>query len=771
MNMIRLWSQARCWLVSVGLLITGIARAGTSLESDAAREFGQAGKTLAFVERDARRPALAAELKKLGQTIAQARNETDWDNLRQQAAQLNRRIILSHPLLNFDSLLFVERDLLYTAPGYKPTTKNGPFYDGQQSMDQCFGHNARKGGGLYLLKNFKSEVPQVLDIVQGLRVPTGANQGMLLSDGAFASPALSYDGQTILFAWASAGLEKWKKENRFNLFRVNVDGSHLARLTDGDYDDFDPCWLPDGGIVFISTRRGGFGRCHPRPVPTYTLYGMNADGSDIRCLSYHETNEWQPSVDHNGMLLYTRWDYVDRDAMIAIHPWTCYPDGRNPRAVQGNFPLPLTTLQGTKWADGRALRPLCEHGLRAIPGSDKYIGVATPHHDQSYGSLILIDPRVEDDNRMAQVKRLTPDVRFPENERGPLAYGTPWPLSESLYLCNYRETLCLLYFPDEQGVRVPIYQQKQLRPISPIPVQARGKPPVIMADASARNHEGSEPAKATIYIQNVYKTDEFGRLPANAKIKALRIVQVFPKTTELEDQPRISHFTESLVRASLGTVPVEADGSVYCEAPVGKEIYFQLLDDKGLAVQSMRSGTFVHPGEMLSCFGCHEARNNVPQTIHPPAATKRAPSKIQPELAGMPGLQPTETVNFYRLVKPVLDAQCAECHRTQGQGPNMSYQSLVQYMFGFEGHWDALHTAKKSGGSRTVPGQCGAMASELYAGGFLTGESARCPGKVRLNEQELRRVTLWLDLNSNELGAYHDEQAQRRGEWVSPRLN
>ena len=43
----------------------------------------------------------------------------------------------------------------------------------------------------------------------------------------------------------------------------------------------------------------------------------------------------------------------------------------------------------------------------------------------------------------------------------------------------------------------------------------------------------------------------------------------------------------------------------------------------------------------------------------------------------------------------------------------MSYQSLVKYIFGFEGRWDSLHTAKKSGGSRTVPGQCGAMASEL----------------------------------------------------------
>ena len=51
---------------------------------------------------------------------------------------------------------------------------------------------------------------------------------------------------------------------------------------------------------------------------------------------------------------------------------------------------------------------------------------------------------------------------------------------------------------------------------------------------------------------------------------------------------------------------MEEDGSVYCEAPVGKALYFQLLDEKGMAVHSMRSATYVHPGEHLSCLGCHE---------------------------------------------------------------------------------------------------------------------------------------------------------------------
>ena len=748
---------------------TGLRAQNPPPQQQAEEALGLARKTLAFVERSAPQPAFLLDMRAFERELEAARAEpsADWPGLTERIGQFKRRVLLAHPLLGFDSLVMVERDVLAATPG-----RAADYYDGQASMDQAFGHNARKGGGLFLLKHFKSDKPERMDLTHDLTVPTGTNRGQRLSDGAFMSPALSYDGKTLLCAWASGGSEKWKKENRFNLFRVNVDGTGLARLTDGDFDDFDPCWLPDGGIAFISTRRGGFGRCHPRPVPTYTLFAMNPDGTGIHCLSFHETNEWQPSVDHDGMLLYTRWDYIDRDAMIAIHPWTCYPDGSNPRAVHGNYPLPLETVTGSQWPDGRKLRPQCEHGLKAIPGSRNYVGVATPHHDQSYGSLILINPQVEDDHRMSQVTRLTPEVRFPEIEGGKLTYGTPWPLSEELYLCNYDNSLCVLYLADGRPVRESIYTGQSLRPISPIPVQARPKPPVIRARSNPLANAGQAGAESTLYVQNVYLTDSFGRLPAEVKIKSLRVVQVFPKTTPLEDQPRISHFTESLVRASLGTAPVEADGSVYCEVPAGKEIYFQLLDERGMAVQSMRSGTYLHAGEMLSCAGCHEAGGYVPDVRKRPVALERKASKLQSELlACAPELAPGETVGFYRLAKPVLDARCAGCHREQGKGPDMTYNSLTKYLAGFEGHWGTLYKAANSGGSRSVPGRCGARAAGLFAGGYLTGDSVTCPGRVKLDDKELRRITLWLDLNSNELGAYENEAAQKQGQRVAPAMD
>ncbi len=133
-------------------------------------------------------------------------------------------------------------------------------------------------------------------------------------------------------------------------------------------------------------------------------------------------------------------------------------------------------------------------------------------------------------------------------------------------------------------------------------------------------------------------------LPANTTIKALRIVQVFPKETMRNSDPRIGYPLESLVRMSLGTAPVESDGSVNCEAPVGKIIYFQLIDDKGLAVASMRSATYVHEGEQMICTGCHENKWKAtpPSTNN---AFKRAPSKLTPDAGGV------EPVNFARLSK------------------------------------------------------------------------------------------------------------------------
>jgi len=158
-----------------------------------------------------------------------------------------------------------------------------------------------------------------------------------LNFGSFLSPSLSYDGKVIYFCHTeAAGNYTWNEHSTFHIFKVNVDGSVLRQLTDGPLNDLFPHPLPNGRLVFISERRGGYGRCHGRLCPTYTLYSMNVDGTDITLLCAHETNEWQPWVDNDGMIIYTRWDYVDRGDDQTHHPWITYPDGRDARSIHGN---------------------------------------------------------------------------------------------------------------------------------------------------------------------------------------------------------------------------------------------------------------------------------------------------------------------------------------------------------------------------------------------------------------------------------------------------
>lgn len=658
---------------------------------------------------------------------------------------LRRRIALKNPLLNFDQIVFVTHNRSKVS----------------HMCDQYFGFNAQPGGSLYILSGAFGSSSKVKDLLADAVVEQGRLKGQKLVGGSCLSPDLSFDGKTILFAYTQCGQgEKWSAEKSYHIFRINTDGSHLVQLTDGTENEFDPCWLPDGRVAFISERVGGFGRCHGRPVPTYTLHAMDADGGNIAAISYHETNEWHPSVNNDGMLVYTRWDYVDRDSDVAHHPWVCYPDGRDPRSYHGNYP------------DTRELRPWMEMSLRAVPNSRKYIAVAAAHHGQAYGSLVLLDQRLPDDRACSQLKRITPDVAFPESESAPGQarggkggrggrtdqFATPWPLDEDFYLCvfdsdgrNY--ALCLA---DSFGNREILWSDPKVPCLEPIPLRVRPTPPVIPRATASSGNAG------TVAVMNVYESEV--PWPKDTRIKELRVVNLFPKETPNASQPRVGLAAQSLARGVLGTVPVEDDGSVYFEMPAGVPVYFQLLDENGVMIQNMRSDTYVHAGEKLTCIGCHESKGTAPSSATA-KAMQRAPSRLKPEAAG------SYPLSFPRLVQPVLDAKCIGCHDKEKKAPSLHGDRFVK------GGWsEAFATLSRyawgrSGGNGTarsqrqysLPGQDGARASKLYAM-LVKGHH-----DVKLTPDEMRRITLWIDCNSNFYGAYTDLDQQARGAVVFPK--
>jgi hypothetical protein len=185
----------------------------------------------------------------------------------------------------------------------------------------------------------------------------------------------------------------------------------------------------------------------------------------------------------------------------------------------------------------------------------------------------------------------------------------------------------------------------------------------------------------------------------------------------------------------------------------------------------MRSATYVHPGEQMTCLGCHEQKHQASkQPAARPLALLRRPSKIQSDVDG------SNPFNYVRLVQPVLDRNCVSCHSSEkaidlagviegANGWTRSYNNLAEkYGFYFHVGNGAINKGVH-GGSRTIAGKFGARAS-----GLLEFMDERHYG-VKLSDGDYHRLTLWLDCNSEFYGSYENTVAQAKGQIVQPTLD
>ena len=597
--------------------------------------------------------------------------------------------------------------------------------------------------------------------------------GNRLGRGNYTTLSLSYDAATIYFAFAERAAHKpdYYSEQRkcFHIYAMDADGGNVRQITRGPDDDFDPCPLPDGGLAFMSSARGGFTRCNNpwEPLPAHTLHRLDPTMRHRRILSFHETSEWHPSVLHDGRIVYIRWDYVDRSAANFHGLWIANPDGSAAMALFGNYTMRINACYQPK----------------AIPNSHKLVFLAGAHHADVGGSIVLLDPhRIaldpdtgQDDFRSIEV--LTPEVCFPEAPGWPSSYfHSPWPLSEDYFLVSFSfdplpgmgpkvkaDTQTGLYYFDRFGNMELLYREKGISSMYPIPLEPRPMPPVVPGTLDKRLGDEGE------FMVTDVRESHFP-MPEDRRIVELRIFQVLPKSrTHVANDPRIGYANAESARMLLGTVPVEADGSAYFRAPAGKPLYFQAVDNRGRAVQSMRSVTYLQPGERRACVGCHEPRNRTAVSRRPlPLATRRAPSAIKP------GPDGTRPFSFPRLVQPVLGKHCVRCHDGDS-GPDKSeialtgepagqftesYQNLKPFVKWYEWGGASIEPIV------TRPGRIGADESPLTK--VLT-DAVHAP-HLKLEDDELRRLYLWLDGNAPFYGTYETETrlAQKTGRSVPP---
>lgn len=653
-----------------------------------------------------------------------AEPNADRRSLWRDARWLRRKALLARPELSFEQLLINERP---------PTTYS-------HMDDQYLGRHSRPGPGLCLLDDWRTNPQRTVLLADKLPV------------GSTLHPELSYDGRKVIFSFCDHAPPQG--ERTFLLYEAELATRELRQLTfdpdqPGDplrervrVEDFDPVYLPEGGFVFISTRNRGFGRCHGgRYVPSYVLFRANADGGEMREISYNEANEWDPVVLPSGQLLYSRWDYINRHDTIFQSLWTTRPDGTATAHYYGNY-----TRNPCMIAEGRP-----------IPGTDKVIATATAHHSFTAGSLIILDPKRGQDGD-APLTRLTPEASFPETEGWPdVSYASPYPLSEDLVLAAFspyrhvhqgevqRVEAYGIYLVDSAGGRELIYRDPEMSSFTPLPVRAEPAPPALPSMVDPGQQTG------VFFIHNVYDSTE--ELEPGS-VKRLRVVQIYKQPTARV--PRRSRVDNEIVKGVLGTVPVNPDGSVAFRAPAETPMLFQLLDEHDTSVFSMRSLVYLQRGETQSCAGCHESRAR--------AAGPR-PSAMPPvaEIRPPPGPHYDGGFSFARTVQPVLDRRCISCHGLDGKAGdvnllgepthdfNVAYETLTG-----PGGWVALaHRNSETWSSR--PGDYGAEAGQLA--GFLRGSHRDV---AKLQPDEFQRIAEWLDLNGQYYGDYAFDRPERR---------
>ena len=310
---------------------------------------------------------------------------------------------------------------------------------------------------------------------------------------------------------------------------------------------------------------------------------------------------------------------------------------------------------------------------------------------------------------MAQVKRITPEYFFPEVE--PLAthtYGTAWPLSEDFYPLQF-QLRALPAGPFRQpGRDLRSGPGSRIACGSVSDAAATDAADAAGQDLAGQTRGVGRPSSGGDQRGERVRHRRSGQAARGVKVKWMRIVQVIPQMLDnwfsRESVSQISFATDSIGRIPLGVVPVEEDGSVYCEAPVGKAIYFQLLDERGMAVHSMRSATFVHPGEHLSCQGCHEdkwTRNSRNPKSRPMALTGARRRRLSRKSSS--GAIP---FNYIQLVKaPVFDKKCVPCHQKHAKAPDMSYASLARNDMAFS--YPGENPAAGNLGGRRFPNHAG----------------------------------------------------------------
>ena len=626
---------------------------------------------------------------------------------------------MSRPLIKEQPILFVAR-LQYKSDHHNTATM---FQTSEINTGSFTGGSALRVADFSAAA--ESDSPEITTILE-------------CPNGVIRDPDVSFDGTKILFSMRN------DVQDDYHIYEINADGTGLTQLTSGlGLSDIDPIYMPDGNIVFGSSREPKFCMCNRHIM--CNLFTMEADGANIQQIGHSTLFEGHPCLLPDGRVLYDRWEYIDRNFGDAQGVWVTNPDGTQHAIYYGN----------------NTNSPGAVLDTRPIPGTTKVIATFSSCHDRPWGALAIID-RTRGIDLEQPVERTWPSDainligvgNYDTYKRVQPKYEDPYALSDSLFLCTRmtgQGEKTGVYLLDLEGHETLLIEEptgSNWGAFDAMPLAAREAPPTILPRTDLAQTDG------VFYVSDVYIGTGMEEIPRGT-VKWLRVVESPEKRFWTQTawngsgtQAPGMAYDDFNNKRILGTVPVEEDGSANFEVPADTFLYFQLLDEEGRMIQSMRSGTIIRPGEQQGCIGCHEDRLDAVAPRRAVQALLRAPSQLE-SWYGEPRL-----FSYLEEVQPVFDANCIMCHDVDKPGSKSiclaGDQNLIFNCSYFELRKDRRFVNVPGAGPyRTMlPRSWGSYVSRLAQ---VALEGHGVPERdqfLDLTQEDKDRIVTWIDINA-----------------------
>jgi hypothetical protein len=474
----------------------------------------------------------------------------------------------------------------------------------------------------------------------------------------------SYDGRKLVFAMHEPLIEGAAEEDQptWNIWEYDVVTRELRRVIPSDIvaeegDDVAPHYLPDGRIMFSSTRQRQSravlldegkpqfaAQDEDRREDAFVLHVMNADGSGLKQISFNQSHDLDPAVLDDGRIVFSRWDNAGRNSEINLYAMR--PDGTQLELLYGA----QSHETGTDGTDVQFLDP------RSTGEAGRILARAQPFQAADFGGDVLrIDVGNYVENTQptlpnagvltgpAQVAATTNVVRTDDAPSPGGRYSSAFPLRDGTGRLLVSWSQCRLV---ENGRIVPCTQERlasatavaapplygiwiydpaqrtQLPVVAPVEsivytqvvaLQPLPLPPVLLDRAPGVDFEAELASEGVgiLDIRSVYDVDDPARtLAADRPARFLRI----EKAVSLPDDD-VRDFRNSAfgvtrafgMREIVGYAPIEPDGSVRVKVPADVPFAITVLDADGRRISQRHDNWLqVRAGEELRCNGCHD---------------------------------------------------------------------------------------------------------------------------------------------------------------------